>query len=108
MKKNIILIIDTSSSEEISVGLRDGATGYKKTAPATTQKSQAVLPMIAEILKERELSWSDIGAIEVTEGPGSFTGLRVGFAVANALGFLFDVPVNGKTSGLAMPQYTKA
>ncbi|MFH1536127.1 MAG: hypothetical protein ABIC96_03620 [Patescibacteria group bacterium] len=34
--------------------------------------------------------------IEVETGPGSFTGLRVGVSVANALGFALNIPVNGK------------
>ena len=45
---------------------------------------------------------------EVNRGPGSFTGLRVGVAIANALGFLLKIPVNGKRVGeLEEPVYNE-
>lgn len=58
-----------------------------------------------------------ITAIEVNTGPGSFTGTRVGVAVANALGFALDIPVNGsprspreagKKGKIVLPKYTKS
>ena len=67
-------------------------------------KSQTTLPMIEEILAEHKLNISDITAITVAMGPGSFTGLRVGATIANALGYLLDIPVNGKKA-LAIPTY---
>jgi tRNA threonylcarbamoyladenosine biosynthesis protein TsaB len=47
-----------------------------------------------------------IKEIEVNLGPGSFTGLRVGVSVANALAWTLKVPVNGKKIGeLVKPKY---
>ena len=46
----------------------------------------------------------DITEIILAMGPGSFTGLRVGATVANALGYLLDIPVDGKKE-LAIPTY---
>ena len=63
-----------------------------------------VLPMIEEVLREHNLKLSDISEIRVATGPGSFTGLRVGTTVANALGYLLDIPVNGKKA-LVLPTY---
>ena len=40
--------------------------------------------------------WDVLEGIEVETGPGSFTGLRVGVSVANALGYSLGIPVNGK------------
>ncbi len=59
-------------------------------------KSQALLPLIEKALKKQKLSVADIGAIRINPGPGSFTGLRVGVAVANALGWTLGIPVNGR------------
>ena len=48
------------------------------------------------MLDLEKMDFKDLDGIEVETGPGSFTGLRVGVSVANALGFELDIPVNGK------------
>ncbi|MBI2019279.1 hypothetical protein HYS95_01250 [Candidatus Daviesbacteria bacterium] len=66
--------------------------------------SQVLLPLIIKLLQidtpgvSNHVSnhWRDLEGIEVETGPGSFTGLRVGVSVANALGFALGIPVNGK------------
>ncbi len=86
------LSIDTSNSEEIVVGL--DKEKFKTTARQKT--SQKLLPFIDEILKKKGTSVKEITEIEVNCGPGSFTGLRVGVSVANALGWTLGIPVNGQ------------
>ena len=51
-----------------------------------------------ELLKHFKITVSDIEVIGVDTGPGSFTGLRVGIATANALGLGLNVPVRGFSS----------
>lgn len=101
-----ILYIDTSSNEKISVGI---IANGKKTIieqAITPQKAQVVLPLIDKLLKKHQLKLSDLSAIEVNTGPGSFTGLRVGIAVANTLSFALKIPINGKKSGsIVIPSY---
>lgn len=75
------LFIDTSSNKQTIVKLDSKI--LKKSSK--TWHSQVVLPMIKKLLKKRPIT--DITEIEVHPGPGSFTGLRVGAAVANALRF---------------------
>lgn len=55
--------------------------------------SQTLLPMLAEITKMLELDLSQIEAIAVAAGPGSFTGLRIGSATAKGLGLALDKPL---------------
>ncbi len=86
------LYIDTSSNEQTVVGLDD----KKLTQSSRVLHSQVVLPMIMELLASQKLTLGAITEIEVKEGPGSFTGLRVGIAIANTLGFVLKLPVNGK------------
>ena len=86
------LYIDTSNSEKIVVGL----DGKKFETPAKKGASQRLLPFITELLKKEGKKLEDIKEIEVNTGPGSFTGLRVGVSVANALGWGLEIPVNGK------------
>lgn len=86
------LYIDTADPERIVVGL--GKERF--TTKARQKKSQILLPFIEKKLKARKKSFADISEIEVNTGPGSFTGLRVGVSIANAIGWSLKVPVNGK------------
>jgi len=91
----MILYIDTSDSERINIGF-DAERFY---TDSKREKSQRLLGLITEKLIEKNLSIQDIEKIEVNTGPGSFTGLRVGLAVAQALGWALGVEVNGKRAG---------
>jgi len=86
------LYIDTSSSEKIIVGLDE----KKFETEAKKGASQRLLPFIVELIEKKGKKLEDIKEIEVNTGPGSFTGLRVGVSVANALGWALGIPVNGK------------
>lgn len=55
--------------------------------------SQTLLPMIDELTKMIELDLNTIDAIAVSQGPGSFTGLRIGSATAKGLGLALDKPI---------------
>src|SRR4051812_46280204 len=89
------LHIDTSQASLISVILNTPKGQFKKNSQ---QKfgSQALLSSIMEVLQEAGLEMKDLSEVKVATGPGSYTGLKVGVAVANALGFSLGIPVNGK------------
>ncbi len=72
------LYIDTSDRDTITVGIDNKS--YK--AKAHSKASQKLLPLIDDALKKNKITTADISEIEVNTGPGSFTGLRVGVAVA--------------------------
>lgn len=91
-----VLIIDTSNSQETIVGLKIDGKGYFLKGKSKILKAQNVLPLMEKILKKHNLQPNDLTAIKVNTGPGSFTGLRVGVAVANALAWALKIPVNGK------------
>lgn len=91
-KQEMKLYIDTSDGEKIIVGIN----GEKFEAEARKDKSQKLLPFIDELLKKKRKEIKDVTEIEVNTGPGSYTGLRVGVSVANAIGWALDIPVNGK------------
>lgn len=93
------IIIDSSSNKETKVGLRLGEEIFWEKQESILLRSQTVLPMIDKIAKDHKLSMKDITMIEVNRGPGSFTGLRVGIAIANALAFSLKIPVNNKKVG---------
>ena len=50
---------------------------------------------IQDVLEDAKLSFSDLDAIGVSKGPGSYTGLRIGVSAAKGLCFSLDVPLIG-------------
>lgn len=88
------LFIDTASNQEIIVRLTIDTNVYEEKVAIQNNRTQVVLPTIEKLLKENNLSVKNLDAIEVNTGPGSFTGLRVGAAIANTLGFALQIPVN--------------
>src|SRR3972149_7157944 len=94
--KHLVLIIDTATSDSTRVAVDIDGQRVKKTADLNQKKPQAVLPLILKLISENKLDFKDVSAISVNPGPGSFTGLRVGLAVANMLGKLLDIPANGQ------------
>ncbi len=105
MQKSFILTIDTTLFEEAAVGLKT-ATGEiveNKKFAAERKLSEKLLLEIDKLLKENKLKLQDLSAIEVNLGPGSFTGTRIGVAVANTFAFSLGIPVNGKK--MVVPVY---
>lgn len=86
------LYINTSQSDKIIVGIDN----EKVERDSKVQRSQMLLSIISEELDKRGKKINDVKEVEVFLGPGSFTGLRVGVTVANALGWSLKIPVNGK------------
>jgi len=104
--KQAILFIDTSDNQKISVGVQLENKKEIIEREIDTRKAQAVLPMVDEVLKKHGLSVRNLSSIEVFEGPGSYTGLRVGIAIANALSYSLKIPVNKRKIGeFAEPVY---
>ncbi len=59
---------------------------------AHRELSATIHKKIEKMLRAEKLSWNDIAGIVFYEGPGSFTGLRIGASVVNALAYSLDIP----------------
>ena len=59
--------------------------------------AERLMPMLEELLAGAQRNWQDITRLGVVNGPGSFTGLRVGLATARGLALALDVPCNTVT-----------
>lgn len=92
----MVITISTKSKEIISLSLKNNGIIIDEISDTNQYGSQVLLPLIEKILKTNQVKYEDLKGIEVETGPGSFTGLRVGVAVANALGFILKIPVNSK------------
>ena len=93
--KERILMIETST-ECCSVALSEGAQIVARRVDETPRRQSAMLaPYIVEILHEAGISARDLDAVAVSEGPGSYTGLRVGVSTAKGICFGAGVPLIG-------------
>lgn len=63
-----------------------------------TGHAERLIPMIDEVLRESGRSLESLDAIAVTEGPGTFTGIRVGVAAARGLALASCLPIRATTS----------
>ena len=55
--------------------------------------SEKLMPIIVKALEDNEISLNDIDVIAISKGPGSYTGLRIGAAIAKGLAQALDVPM---------------
>lgn len=89
----MLLLALESSTDAGSVALwRDGDVSVRQCA-AGQASSATLLPLVAELLSEAGVAFSDLDAIAFAAGPGSFTGLRVACGVAQGLAFAHSLPV---------------
>ena len=89
----MILTID-SSSLVATVGIVENeAVIAEYTVNLKKTHSQTLLCMIDEIFKMTGIAKTDIKAIAVTDGPGSFTGLRIGAATVKGLALALNIPI---------------
>jgi tRNA threonylcarbamoyladenosine biosynthesis protein TsaB len=89
-----ILNIETAT-KNCSVALaKDGKTMLcKEIAEEGYSHAERLHVFIEEIIKEAGITFQEISAIAVSQGPGSYTGLRIGVSAAKGLCFALDVPL---------------
>ncbi len=80
-----ILGIDTSGKTASCAVYRDGIVLGQTTVYTKLTHSQVILPFIERLLSDTELTIGDMDLIAVSNGPGSYTGLRIGVALVKGL-----------------------
>ena len=118
----IVLTIRTDKPEaELGVYEDQNQLTYE-TWEAHRTLSDTLHSKIEEILNKSSKSLKDVQGIAIYKGPGSFTGLRIGMSVANALAYAQSIPVvakagddwikdsigdllAGKNDKIALPEY---
>ncbi len=89
----LILNIDTASSgASIALSNQGNVIGIKKNADVKDHASW-IHNAVQNLLRENGSSISELQAIAVTAGPGSYTGLRVGMATAKGLCYVLNIPL---------------
>ena len=89
-----ILNIETAT-KNCSVALaKDGTTIFcKEIAEQGYSHAEKLHVFIEEIIKEAGISKTDLAAIAVSQGPGSYTGLRIGVSTAKGLCYALGIPL---------------
>ena len=103
-----ILGLDTATAVSSVALLEDGKITAEAVFPpfspngvavsATSNHSETILPLIHSVLESKQRRLSDIDAIGVSIGPGSFTGLRIGLALVKGIAYGSNLPVVGVSS----------
>ena len=100
------LAIDTAT-ECVSIALlKEGDVLAEQTTFMDRGQGEALIPMIQDLLRNAGMIVSDIGSVAVSVGPGSFTGVRIGLAVARGMALALQIPAKGATTLDAMVQKT--
>lgn len=89
----MLLAIDTAT-RMLSLALHDGDRLLAECAFAADRKHSEVLaPLIEQMLTVNETPTGDINSLAVSVGPGSYTGLRIGVALAKGMAAARDLPL---------------
>lgn len=91
------LYIDTHSNQ-IELVLFQNETFFRKTINGHLNHSSVIIPLIQELLLELSISIHDLTDIIVINGPGSFTGVRLGVTVAKTLAYTLNIPIRVMSS----------
>jgi tRNA threonylcarbamoyladenosine biosynthesis protein TsaB len=96
----LILAIDTAL-DACAAGVLDTDASKmlaQESQPMKRGHAEALMPLIARVMKESGVAFASLDRIAVTAGPGSFTGLRVGLSAARGIGLAANKPVVGLTT----------
>ena len=92
------LFIDTST-KYLCIGIaKDNNVIYKYQQEAIKKQSELTIPFLKKALDENNLTLNDIDEVNVTIGPGSFTGIRIGMCVAKVLASMKNIPLKAISS----------
>jgi len=94
----ISLYIDMHSNEVV-IALYESEKLLKKIEVKDLKETSAVcLPTIIQILEDTKKTKNDISDIVVVNGPGSFTGVRLGVTIAKTIAYTREIPIRTLTS----------
>ena len=103
-EKTVNYLAIDASTEACSVAVQYNGNVYSEYELCPQSHSLRLLPMVDAILKQAGCQLSDLDGLIYGQGPGSFTGVRIGIGVAQGLAFSAQLPVVGVSTMQAMAQ----
>ena len=89
-----ILNLETATKNcSVAIANEGKTVLYKEIAEAGYSHAEKLHVFIESCLQELQLSFKDLKAVAVSQGPGSYTGLRIGVSAAKGLCFALDIPL---------------
>ena len=92
------LFIDTHSNKIILVLYKDNKILVKKEVETKQSHSVTTMPILIETLRDANIDIKAVKEILVVNGPGSFTGVRIGVTIAKTLAFTLQIPIKTLSS----------
>ena len=103
-----VLAIDTAlaACSAAVLDTEHGGIVAAESLPMTRGHAEALMPLVARVMDQAGLAFTDLDRVAVTTGPGSFTGLRVGIAAARGIALATDKSAVGLSTlfAYAAPQ----
>lgn len=103
-EKLVNLLALDASTEACSVALSLNGKIYSRFELCPQSHSLLLLPMVDEVLKDADCQLTSLDGIVFGQGPGSFTGVRIGVGVAQGLSFSANLPLVGISTLQTMAQ----
>ena len=90
---SLILCIETATPVcSVALSKNGEILSLKETARKNSH-SEVVTLFIDDLLRENKIQYTDLNAVAVSKGPGSYTGLRIGVSTAKGLCYALDIPL---------------
>ena len=92
------LFLDTHSSTIRMILYKEEQPIIEKEIETEKNQSSRVMPVLIQVLEEAKIEIKNIKEIIVVNGPGSFTGVRIGVTIAKTLAFTLNIPIKVMSS----------
>lgn len=104
----LILNLETATTNcSVSIAKNGETIAIKEHDTPNYSHSEQLHVFVQEVVKKANVSLSDLDAVAVSKGPGSYTGLRIGVSAAKGLCFSLDVPLISIPTLESMAQQSK-
>lgn len=92
-----ILFIDTHSSK-VNLIIKTDKEEFRAELDSNRSHSEVVVPALDRLLKKSKIKLEEIDELIVVNGPGSFTGVRIGVTIAKTIAVSLNIPIKTITS----------
>ncbi len=104
----LILNIETTTKNcSVSLSKNGQLIALKEINEGGYSHAENLHPFIDAVLQDTQYNYTDLSAIAVSKGPGSYTGLRIGVSAAKGLCFALDIPLISIDTLLALAYKVK-